>query len=54
MVDVETEKSAKQRRNQKDQGLKILTPQQRLSRLPNSLAQLKTGNNSQELIVSFV
>ena len=35
--------------NQKGQGLKLLTPQQMLSRLPYSLAQLKAGNNSQEL-----
>ena len=32
--------------NQKGQGLKILIPQQMLSRLPISLAQLKVGNNS--------
>ena len=30
-------------------GLKILTPNQRLSRLPISLAQLKAGNNSKKL-----
>ena len=30
-------------------GLKILTPNQVLSRLPISLAQLKAGNNSEEL-----
>ena len=38
--------------NQLDQagkGLKILTPSQMLSRLPISLAQLKTGNNSEKL-----
>ena len=35
--------------NQEGQGLKILTPQQILSRLPISLAQLKAGNNSQKL-----
>ena len=35
--------------NQKGQGLKILIPQQILSRLPISLAQLKAGNNSQKL-----
>ena len=34
---------------QEGQGLKILTPQQMLSRLPISLAQLKAGNNSQKL-----
>ena len=35
--------------NQEGQGLKILTPQQMLSRLPICLVQLKAGNNSQEL-----
>ena len=35
--------------NQSGQGLKILTPNQMLSRLPISLAKLKAGNNSQEL-----
>ena len=30
-------------------GLKILTPDQMLSRLPITLAQLKTGNNSEKL-----
>ena len=30
-------------------GLKILTPNQMLSRLPTSLAQLKAGNNSEKL-----
>ena len=34
---------------QEGQGLKILTPQQMLSRLPISLAQLKAGNNSEKL-----
>ena len=33
----------------KGQGLKILTPNQMLSRLPISLAQLKAGNNSEKL-----
>ena len=33
----------------KGQGLKILTPEQMLSRLPISLAQLKARNNSQKL-----
>ena len=31
------------------QGLKILTPDQMLSRLPITLAQLKAGNNSEKL-----
>ena len=35
--------------NQQGQGLKILTPNQMLSRLPIFLAQLKAGNNSQKL-----
>ena len=34
---------------QKGQGLKILTPNQMLSRLPITLAQLKAGNNSEKL-----
>ena len=35
--------------NQLGLGLKILTPNQMLSRLPISLAQLKAGNNSKKL-----
>ena len=35
--------------DQYGQGLKILTPNQMLSRLPISLAQLKAGNNSEKL-----
>ena len=34
---------------QSGKGLKILTPNQMLSRLPISLAQLKVGNNSERL-----
>ena len=37
------------KQNQQGQGLKILTPDQMLSRLPISLAQLKAGNNSEKL-----
>ena len=37
------------KQNQQEQGPKILTPDQMLSRLPISLAQLKAGNNSQKL-----
>ena len=37
------------RQNQQGQGLKILTSNQMLSRLPISLAQFKGGNNSEEL-----
>ena len=47
--DLESEESAAQRRNQQGQGLKILTPNQMLSRLPISLAQAKAGNNSEKL-----
>ena len=49
MPEFETEESAAQRRNQQGQGLKILTPNQMLSRLPITLAQLKGGNNSEKL-----
>ena len=50
MPELESEESAAERRNQPGQGLKILTPDQMLSRLPITLAQLKAGNNSQKLI----
>ena len=49
MSDLEGEESAVERRNQQVQGLKMLTPNQMLSRLPISLAQLKAGNNSENL-----
>ena len=35
--------------NQEGKGLKILTPNQMLNRLPITLAQLKVGNNSEKL-----
>ena len=47
--DLESEESVAQRREQEGQGVKILTPEQMLSRLPISLAQLKAGNNSKNL-----
>ena len=37
------------KQNQKGKGLKILTPNQMLSRLPITLAQLKAENNSEKL-----
>ena len=37
------------KQNQQGTGLKILTPNQMLSRLPTTLAQLKAGNNSENL-----
>ena len=48
-AELDSEESAKHRRKIKGQGIKILTPQQMLSRLPISLAQLKAGNNSEKL-----
>ena len=36
-------------KDQQREGLKILTPNQMLSRLPNYLAHLKAGNNSEKL-----
>ena len=36
-------------RKQQDSRLKVLTPNQMLSRLPITLAQLKAGNNSEKL-----
>ena len=50
MSELESEESVAKRRNQQGQGLKILTPDQMLSRLPITLAQLKAGNDSQKLI----
>ena len=38
------------KQKQEGKGLKILTPDQMLSRLPITLAQLKAGNNSQKFI----
>ena len=49
MPELESEESAEQKRNKEGKGLKILTPNQMLSRLPISLAQLKAGNNSEKL-----
>ena len=44
MSDLESEVSATE-----EKGLKILTPNEMLCRLPVSLAQLKAGNNSEKL-----
>ena len=49
MPELESEESAAEKRNQQGKGVKILTPNQMLSRLPISLAQLKGGNNSGKL-----
>ena len=37
------------KQNQSGKGLKILTPNQMLNRLPITLAQLNAGNNSEKL-----
>ena len=50
MPELESDESAVERRNQQGQGLKMLTPDQMLSRLPITLAQLKAENNWQKLI----
>ena len=47
MSDLESEEEAEKR--QQEQGLKILTPKQMITRLPILLAQSKAGNNSQKL-----
>ena len=49
MPDLESEGSTEQRRNQERQGLKILTPNQMLNRLPITLARLQAGNDSGKL-----
>ena len=46
MPELESEKSAADRSHKWRKGLKILTRDQMLSRLPITLAQLKAGNNS--------
>ena len=49
MLELESEESAAERRNQEVKGLKIPTPDQMLSRLPATLAQLRAAYNSQKL-----
>ena len=39
-----------QKKKKKGTGLKILTPNQMLKRLPIALAQVKAGNNSESLL----
>ena len=48
MPELESKESDAQRINQSGQGLNILTPDEMLSRLPITLAQLKAGNNPQK------
>ena len=49
MPELESEESAAERRNKSEEGLKILTQDQMISRLQISLAHLKAANNSQKL-----
>ena len=50
LLDMPNLESAEQRRrDQQGQGLKILTPEQMIIRLPVLLAQLKAGSNSEKL-----
>ena len=49
LPELESEECAEQRRNQQAQGLKTLTTNQMLCRLPISLAQLNARNNSEKL-----
>ena len=48
MPELESEESAAERGKIDGKGLKILTPDQMLTRLPITLAQLKAVNNSQK------
>ena len=49
IIDIVEEIIAFDKNIQSGQGLKILTPDQMLSLLPITLAQLKAGNNSEKL-----
>ena len=50
MPELESEESAAERRNKLGEALKILNLDQKLSRLSITLAQLKAGNSSENLI----
>ena len=49
MPPLETEEEPEKIKNQSAKGLKIMTPNQLLTRLPILLAQKKAGNNSHKL-----
>ena len=49
MSELESEESTTERKHQLGKRLNILTPDQMLSRLPITLAQLKARNNSEKL-----
>ena len=50
MPELESKESAAERRKHEVRGLRILTPDQMLGRLPITIAQLKAGNNSKKLL----
>ena len=49
MPPLESEESAAEKKEQSAKGLKILTPEQMLTRLPISLAQLQAGTTLKNL-----
>ena len=49
-IDYPREKSRRIYESKQHKGLKILTPNQMLKRLPIALAQIKAGNNSESLL----
>ena len=53
VIDIVEEILAFNKKIQSGQGLKILTPDQMLSSLPITLAQLKARNNSEKLIIEI-
>ena len=51
---IKSEAIYKSKQNEtKGKGLKILTPKQMLQRLPVALAQVKPGNNSENLLIEI-
>ena len=50
MVPEAKRKASEELKEQEGTGLKILTPRQMLQRLPIALAQVKAGNNSENLL----
>ena len=46
----EAKTKSKQNNTTKGRGLKILTPKKMLQRLPIAIAQVKAGNNSENLL----
>ena len=51
MPDLKSEESSEQKKKAKKNKIKILTPDQMLSKLPVSLAQSKAGNNSEKKLM---